>query len=662
MWLKNLFMLMVSTSSRRRLTGHPPVERFSHEALEDRLVSSHSIRYFDARPAPAQKRRTRTAVSRRHMLRPRLELLEDRLAPAVFTPTTLSDGVTPDGTVNTLRDAIIAANRDNGADTDTIRLSAGTYKLTMINIADNHDVESSQGDLNILNTKHALVIQGTTDANGKPTTIIDQTVADRVFQILDLDNGPAPTVTFKDLIIQGGNARDDGSPGGVAGKSVAQGGGILVDGGKVTLSNVVVQSNQATSGATFFAQGGGIFVGFGTLTLNNSVIQNNGAVGGVSEKFADGGDADGGGVALVGDVDLSMTNSSVLNNVAQGGAGINGLEGGAKGGDAHGGGIYSEAANNSITGSTLANNSAIGGRGTQGNPDGNGSGGGAELFGNNVFVNSTIANNSTIGLDAAGGGVFFAKTATGQLTHVTVAGNQAKLSGTIGSAEGGGLDNENGAVKDVTLTNTLVAGNTVKTSAGLPESPDVRGQLVSGGHNLIGIADGVNDPGFKAPGDLAGSLVKPLNPKLDLLQNNGGPTLTMLPQSGSPALGAGDTSKAPGTDQRGQPRPKSGPTDIGSAQVSNASPSPSPSPSPAPTPSPSPSPSQPSPPPPSLFQAILGLYIAEVQKDLGFGDPAGVQSAIDFYAQYTVIFGINIAPLIKQLADTNVHNAQGGGS
>jgi hypothetical protein len=581
-----------------------------------------------------------------------LEVLEDRLAPAVFTPTVFTDG-TEGGT---LREAVIKANLDNGTDTDTIQLSAGIYKLDMINIADNHEVESSQGDLNILNTKHALVIQGTTDANGKPTTVINQTVADRVFQILDLDDGPTPKVTFKDLIIQGGNAQDDGGPGTVAGKSVAQGGGILVDVGNVTLSNVVVQSNVASAGPTFSSQGGGIFVGFGTLTLNNSAIQNNAAVGGVSDKFADGADADGGGVALVGDADLSMTNTSVLNNVAQGGAGINGLEGGAKGGDAHGGGIYSVAANNTITASTLANNSATGGRGTQGNPDGSGSGGGAELFGNNVFVNSTIANNNTIGLDAAGGGVFFAKDATGQLTHVTVAGNQANLSGTIGSAEGGGLDNENGSVKDVTLTNTLVAGNTVKTSAGSPESPDVRGQLVSGGHNLIGIADGVNDPGFKASGDLAGSLAKPLNPKLGPLQNNGGPMLTMLPQSGSPALGAGDPSKALGTDQRGQLRPQGGPTDIGSVQVSVAAPSPSPSPSPSPPPSPSPS----SPPPPSLLQAILGLYIAEVEKDIGFGDPAAVQNAIDFNAQYTVIFGINIALLIEQLADTNVQSARKG--
>jgi len=54
------------------------------------------------------------------------------------------------------------------------------------------------------------------------------------------------------------------------------------------------------------------------------------------------------------------------------------------------------------------------------------------------------------------------------------------------------------------------------------------------------------------------------------LENNGGLTLTMLPQPGSPVLGAGDPSLAPSTDQRGDPRPSGGPTDLGSVQVSVA--------------------------------------------------------------------------------------------
>jgi hypothetical protein len=68
------------------------------------------------------------------------------------------------------------------------------------------------------------------------------------------------------------------------------------------------------------------------------------------------------------------------------------------------------------------------------------------------------------------------------------------------------------------------------------------------------------------------------------------------------------------------------------------------------------------PPAPSLLQAILGLYVAEVEKDIGFGDPGAVQQAIDFNAQYTVLFGVNLAPFIEMIADANVANARNGGS
>ena len=45
------------------------------------------------------------------------------------------------------------------------------------------------------------------------------------------------------------------------------------------------------------------------------------------------------------------------------------------------------------------------------------------------------------------------------------------------------------------------------------------------------------------------------DPKLSALGSNGGPTPTMLPQAGSPALGIGQS--CPATDQRGITRPSS---------------------------------------------------------------------------------------------------------
>ncbi len=125
--------------------------------------------------------------------------------------------------------------------------------------------------------------------------------------------------------------------------------------------------------------------------------------------------------------------------------------------------------------------------------------------------------------------------------------------------------------------NTIVAGNTLTANTGVPNE-DVTADLTSGGHNLIGI-----DNNFKGPTDLAGTAANPLNPNLGPLQNNGGPTQTLLPLSGSPVLGAGDPSLAPSTDQRGNPRRLSGPIDIGAVQVSGNAISPPPAPAPAPT-------------------------------------------------------------------------------
>ena len=114
--------------------------------------------------------------------------------------------------------------------------------------------------------------------------------------------------------------------------------------------------------------------------------------------------------------------------------------------------------------------------------------------------------------------------------------------------------------------NTLVAGNTIHSGDNLA-GLDLRGEFTSGGHNLIGIAEGTTGPGINGPGDRTGTAANPLNPNLGPLQNNGGPTQTMLPLPGSPLLGAGDASLAPSTDQRGLSRPTSGPTDIGAVQV-----------------------------------------------------------------------------------------------
>jgi hypothetical protein len=164
-------------------------------------------------------------------------------------------------------------------------------------------------------------------------------------------------------------------------------------------------------------------------------------------------------------------------------------------------------------------------------------------------TNSTIANNSA----PSGGGINNAGTV--QLYSTTITGNSA-------SSSGGGVYNATNAT--VSLVNTIIAKNAL--SATTATGPDVFGTFASGGFNLIGETNG--SKGWLST-DLTGTLAKPLDPKLGALGFNGGPTQTIVPQAGSPALKHGSVALASGilTDQRGLPRVVNGSIDIGSVEV-----------------------------------------------------------------------------------------------
>jgi hypothetical protein len=82
---------------------------------------------------------------------------------------------------------------------------------------------------------------------------------------------------------------------------------------------------------------------------------------------------------------------------------------------------------------------------------------------------------------------------------------------------------------------------------------------VNGSHNLIKTCGLSNN----ASGNITG-----VDPNLGPLKNNGGATLTMAPQAGSPAINAADTASqaCPATDQRGVMRPQGGACDIGAVE------------------------------------------------------------------------------------------------
>ena len=439
---------------------------------------------------------TRPAGSSRRRVRPRLEVLEDRVVPAgVIDVTTTSDvplNQLQPGEV-TLRSAILQADDDTGTATDTIQLQPLTYTLSIANTA-GHDVGDGQGDLNIVNNSHTDVIQGTTDVAGNPTTIIDQTVLDRVFQIVD----PGATVIFKNLIIEGGQAQDDGGVNTPAGSTEAEGGGILDDGGNVTLSNVILEKNSADAANGNSASGGGIYVAQGgSLNVQASVIEADGAFGGGgSTSNPNGGPAQGGGIFSLGQT--SIVNSSVSNNVVTGGGAVSTSEGSA--GFAQGGGVF--ASSNLLT---LENTDLNGNQVTGGNsgvlPGGSAEGGGL-YFGNKggaTVTSCSLSGNTLqggvgelatavspgavgdVGGDAGGGGVF----SEGQLkiSESNLSGNsltggkgfldddQDSITGDIGGdADGGGVY----AGGTTIITTSTLANNKLKGGMG---------DEISGSHN-----------------------------------------------------------------------------------------------------------------------------------------------------------------------------------
>ena len=235
------------------------------------------------------------------------------------------------------------------------------------------------------------------------------------------------------------------------------------------------------------------------------------------------------------------------------------------GGRGNGGGIFNQ-------GTLTLSNGTVGGN-TAGDPT-NGGGTGAGIWnavGATLTLNgSTVSDNSAIGnlSYAPSRGAGIANDGTATLNNSTVSGNSASqgFGGGISNSgaltlndstvsanssqgtNGGGVDNRG----TLTVRNTIIAGNA---------DGDLSGDVTSEGYNLFGITNG---------GGFAGTDLVNVTPLLGPLQNNGGPTATMAPLPGSPAIDR--TPGTPGvdfppTDQRGLPRPQGARADCGGVEV-----------------------------------------------------------------------------------------------
>ena len=183
----------------------------------------------------------------------------------------------------------------------------------------------------------------------------------------------------------------------------------------------------------------------------------------------------------------------------------------------------------------------------------------SEAFGGTAspqITNATFSGNTA----ATDGGALLNRSlgdgvAEPDITSATFTGNAAARGGAVFNWRDGGVSG--GGTADVTLTNMILWGNTAP-AASQAQIHNQGGATATASHSLVenGLPKGTADGGNNRVDD----------PRLGPLADNGGPTLTHLPQLGSPLLNAGDAAACPATDQRGEPRDDDA-CDIGAVEV-----------------------------------------------------------------------------------------------
>ncbi len=527
----------------------------------------------------------RQSVAARRSTRQAIERLEERRLLTTFSvnstfdnvDVSLNNGVAADfNGQTTLRAAIQESNAN--ATADTIVLGAGTFTLSRAGANENNAVT---GDLDITGL---LTITGAGAAN----TIIDGADLDRIFHIgpgarvvisgVTIRNGTAAsaggvhnfgTLTINDSIIENNIASSATNA-----ATTSLGGGIGNEGGTLNLNNVIVRANSSRShGGGLYSSGGTVTIVDSTFTRNTSGVDGGGlsiyrgnlsVTGGAINRNTSGRDGgglsvedaratvrnatvanniagdDAGGINVFNNVTMTVSNSTILGNTATGfGGGVRAFDGSSIGivnsgisrnqAGKSGGGIDIDDATVEVQYSTVRANNA------------NRDGGGIDNFlGTLRISNSTISDNTATG---SGGGIFNAANSA-TLSSLTTLVN-ATITANSAIVNGGGLFNS-GTLR---LGNTLVAKNSA-----LPLSRDVLGFFNTLSTNLIGELGNATGLVNGVFGDLVGSALGPLDPKLGPLQDNGGGTLSYALLPGSPAIDGGTNAGAATQDQTGRDR------------------------------------------------------------------------------------------------------------
>ncbi len=370
--------------------------------------------------------------------------------------------------------------------------------------------------------------------------------------------------------------------------AASEGGGLWNGSGTMVVGNVTFSDNEA-NGASSTEGGGAIYNLNGDLVVSSSTFNNNEALGTSGSGGAifnddmgdllvtlsrfDGNDATRAGGAIE-DNSGSSTRIRLLNNMF-----INNTTGAApgNGGALHitgpgvavlsrdtilsnsaaneGGGVWNGSGSMSISECTILNNTSTRGGGVYN------SGGRIVIQRSTVSLNDADADQMQS--PVAGGGFFNAQGGRAFIFFSTITGNESDgnaagianggrtqivastIAGNIAAVRGGGIG-QSMTAQDVTIRSSIVAAN--QSNSGGVDVDLMAGVYFSNGYNLIG-----NDNQSLFPAnstDLEGSPSSPIDPLLDILQDNGGPTPTHALLTGSPAINAGDPG-LPQPDQRG---------------------------------------------------------------------------------------------------------------
>ena len=448
---------------------------------------------------------------------------------ATITVTEVGDGFG----FRTLRQALADAN-----DGDTIEFAPqlGGYTLALI-----------QG-LGQLVVNKSVTIRWVPTVGYNSYLGVSSWHLSRVFYI-----SPGKTVTISGLTILNGSAPAPDY----------YGGGIYNDHATLTVNNCTISGNSAVQ--DWQGGGGGIFNDQGTLTVSGSTLTGNSSYygGAICNNWLGAGSAT-----------VTITNSTLSGNSASFGGGIMHEDGvltlsnstvSGNSASYSGGGIYNSGTTNfsdatlAITNSTVSGNSSNAGGGIAN-----------DAAGTVTITNSTFSGNSAVGpYDGVGGAI--SNNATLTIINSTFSGNSALN-------QGGGIYNATSVGNPIltigsTILNAGSSGGNIYNQASAYRTATV----TSLGYNL----SSDNGGGYlTATGDQINT-----DPRLGPLQDNGGPTFTHLPASGSPVIDAGDPRL--GTDQRGPAflRVFNGRVDIGAAEVQ---PMPTPMPTATPTATPRP--------------------------------------------------------------------------